>query len=109
MNFDALQRVKALAVPSASKAPNVKQDLLLRLFESEWFTPLMALQYLYQNPQPGVEDYLCSKIHQMSDAQVELYLLQLVYLAVAKPGSTLERTIVGLCAKSFVLALKVRD
>jgi hypothetical protein len=31
-----------------------KHDLLLRLFESQWFSPSMALHYL-QNPQPGVE------------------------------------------------------
>lgn len=31
-----------------------KHDLLLRLFESQWFSPFMALHYL-QNPQPGVE------------------------------------------------------
>lgn len=71
----------------------------------------MCLQYLYQylhNPQgAGVEDYLCNKLYRMPEAAVERYLLQFLYLAISKPGSTLEKTIVALCSRSFVIAVKV--
>lgn len=85
-----------------------KTDLLLRFFESQWFNEWIALQYLYQNPQPGVEDYLCNKLYEMPEQAVEKYLLQLVYLAVSRPGCALEKTIVDICSKSFGIAVKVR-
>lgn len=86
-----------------------KQDLLLRLFESQWFSDFMCLQYLYTNPQPGVEDYLANKLFEMPEPSIERYLLQFVYLAVSRPGSPLERTIIALCSKSFSIALKASD
>ena len=54
-----------------------------------------------------MQDYLCNKLYELSDEAIERYLLQLVYLAVSKPGQALERTIVGLCSKSFKVAIKV--
>ncbi len=90
------------------EAPGAKTDLLLRLFESEWFNEWMCLQYLWQNPTPGVEDYLCNKLFAMPEGAIERFLMEFVYLAVSKPGSALERTIVSLCSKSFPIALKVR-
>jgi len=64
-------------------------------------------QYLYQHPNSGVEDYLCNKLNELPEPAIEQYLLQFVYLAASRPGSALERTIIGLCAKSFVIAIKV--
>lgn len=64
-------------------------------------------QYLYQHPYSGVEDYLCNKLNELPEPAIEQYLLQYVYLAASRPGSALERTIIGLCSKSFVIAIKV--
>ncbi|KAL6758986.1 hypothetical protein V8C86DRAFT_3133779, partial [Haematococcus lacustris] len=111
----ALERVKASVSLARSSRPSQepakelggKHDLLFRLFESEFFDGFMCLQYLYQNPQPAVEDYLCNKLVALPESAIERYLLQFVYLAVSRPGSVLERTIVSLCTRSFVLAVKV--
>lgn len=64
-------------------------------------------RYLYQNSQAGVQDYLCNKLYELSEPALERFLLQLVYLAVSRPGSPLEKTIVSLCSKSFRVAVKV--
>eukprot|EP00798_Chlamydomonas_sp_ICE-L_P025834 gene25834-11512_t len=69
-----------------------KTDLLLRLFESSFFNEWIAIQYLFQC-KPG--------------EAIERYLLQLVYLAISKPGQALEYTIIGMCSRSFKLAVKV--
>ena len=67
----------------------------------------LCKQYLYQHPNSGVEDYLCNKLNELPEPAIEQYLLQYVYLAASRPGSALERTIIGLCSKSFVIAIKV--
>lgn len=54
-----------------------------------------------------LQDYLCNKLYAMPEPEVERYLLQFVYLAVSRPGSALERTIVAFCSKSFTIAIKV--
>lgn len=64
-------------------------------------------RYLYQSSNPGVVEYLCNRLFDLSESALDAYLLQLVYLAVAKPGGTLERTLVELASRSFKLALKV--
>lgn len=105
-----MDTIKTLAERAGSlrrEAP--KQDLLLRLFESEFFSEFMCLHYLYQNHDAGVQDYLCKKLYEMPEEAVERYLLQFVYLAISRPGSTLERTIIAWCKKSFVVALKVGE
>ncbi|KAG2497053.1 hypothetical protein HYH03_005051 [Edaphochlamys debaryana] len=89
-------------------SPKDQNSLLLRYFQSSSFDAWVALQYLYQNLQPGVHDYLCNRLHELGEESVEKYLLQLVYLAVSKPGGTLERTIVDLCSKSFRVAIKTQ-
>lgn len=64
-------------------------------------------RYLYQNTQPGVQDYLCNKLFELGEDAVDRYLLQFVYLAVSRPGQPLERTIVDLCSRNFRIAIKV--
>ncbi len=65
-------------------------------------------RYLFNNTQPGVQDYLCNRLHELGETAIEKFLLQFVYLAVSKPGHALERTIIDLCSKSFRIAIKVR-
>lgn len=103
-----MDTIKNVLAERAGRKDPPKTDLLLRLFESEWFNEWICLQYLYQSTDPGVQDYLCKKLYEMEEPAVERYLLQFVYLAVSRPGSALERTILAWCQKSFVIALKVR-
>ncbi|KXZ46990.1 hypothetical protein GPECTOR_39g484 [Gonium pectorale] len=99
--------MKALAKWSGTNAEATNRaDLLLRYFQSTVFDSWIALQYLFQNTQPGVHDYLCNRLHELGEEAIEKYLLQLVYLAISKPGHPLEQTIVNLCQKSFRVAIK---
>ncbi len=64
-------------------------------------------RYLYQSTSPAVQEYLCNRLHDLPEKALEKYLLQLVYIAVERPSSTLEQAIIDLCSKSFRIAVKV--
>lgn len=52
--------------------------LLLRLFQSELFTSLQALHYLqkYSN-EPGIQYYLCERLKEFSESELEGLIPQL--------------------------------
>lgn len=56
------------------------KSLLLRLFQSELFTAVQALHYLqkYSN-EPGIQYYLCERLKELPDEDVEVLLPQLWY------------------------------
>ena len=82
-------------------------DLLLRLFNSEFFDEWMSLSYLHQYPQEGVHDYICNKLYAMPIERWERYLAQLCVVLVSQPEGALERFISDACARSVNVAVKV--
>lgn len=67
-----------------------------------------ACSYLYKSNSPGVLDYLCNRLYTLPERDVERYLSQLTQLAIQRgPNSSLGRVIVGLCAQSLRIAVKV--
>ena len=56
------------------------KSLLLRLFQSDLFTAVQALHYLqkYSN-EPGIQYYLCERLKELPDEDVEIFLPQLWY------------------------------
>lgn len=83
-------------------------DLLLRLFDSQFFDASLALTYIYQREtSPGVLDYLCNKLYELPEHDLERYLSQFCQLIAQKPGGSLERVVVDLCSKSLRIAVKV--
>lgn len=52
--------------------------LLLRLFQSELFTAVQALHYLqkYSN-EPGIQYYLCERLKDLPEEDVEILIPQL--------------------------------
>ncbi len=52
--------------------------LLLRLFQSELFTPIQALHYLqkYSN-EPGIQYYLCERLKEFPEVDIEYLIPQL--------------------------------
>ncbi|PRW56340.1 phophatdylinositol 4-kinase [Chlorella sorokiniana] len=81
-------------------------DLLIRFFESDWFDTFIALTYLYKSQSAGVRDYLCNRLYGLPEREVERYLSQLTQLCFQRPGSSLERVIIDLCAQSLRIAVK---
>jgi phosphatidylinositol 4-kinase len=69
--------------------------------------PPSSNRYLFNNPSPAVQEYLCQRLHELSEPALEKYLLELVYIAVERPSSNLEHAIIDLCSKSFRIAVKV--
>lgn len=63
--------------------------------------------YLYKSNAPGVQDYLCNRLYGLPEAGVEKYLSQICQLVISRPFGSLERVLVGLCAKSLRIAVKV--
>ncbi|GMH36264.1 hypothetical protein BSKO_04132 [Bryopsis sp. KO-2023] len=84
-----------------------RTDLLLRLFDSDFFDAWLALTYIYQRDTSGVHDYLCNKLYELPERDIERYLSQFCQVIVAKPGSSLERVVIDLCARSLRIAVKV--
>lgn len=63
--------------------------------------------YLYKSNAPGVQDYLCNRLYGLPEAGIEKYLSQICQLVISRPFGSLERVLVGLCAKSLRIAVKV--
>jgi len=64
-------------------------------------------RYLYKSTSDGVQDYLCNRLYTLPEKGLERYLSQLCQLIINQPGSSLERVMVDLCARSLRIAVKV--
>lgn len=60
--------------------PNM--GLLLRLLESKMFDVTMAIPYLFQSKEPGVQSYIANKMFSFPDVEVDFYLPQLVCMYI---------------------------
>lgn len=58
------------------------KDLLLRLLESKMFDVTMAIPYLFQSKEPGVQSYIANKMFSFPDTEVDFYLPQLVCMYI---------------------------
>ncbi|CAD7700802.1 unnamed protein product [Ostreobium quekettii] len=100
-----MNRMKPRPSQTAAKG---RTDLLLRLFDSQFFDAWLALTYIYRREtSAGVQDYLCNKLHDLPEHDLERYLSQFCQLIACKPGGSLERVLVDLCSRSLRLAVKV--
>ncbi|GLC48923.1 hypothetical protein PLESTB_000163400 [Pleodorina starrii] len=102
---------KSLSKPgTAGEAVSGKAggDSLLKELQSSPLDVWRVLRILFEHPHPGIQEYVCNRLPELGEAIVERYLLQLVYLAVSKPGQHLERVILLLCARSFRVAIKTQ-
>lgn len=93
---------------AAEGKPAGHTDLLLRLFDSEFFDEWIAVSYLWRSQSGGVHDYLCNRLYSLPDAGLERFLHQLCALAASRPTPTLMHTMVDLCKlRTTRFALKV--
>ncbi|KAF7992355.1 hypothetical protein HCN44_001680 [Aphidius gifuensis] len=58
------------------------EGCLLRLFESQVFDMSMAISYLFNSKEPGVQSYLGNKLFSFPDSDVDFYLPQLVLMYI---------------------------
>ncbi|KAL4540940.1 hypothetical protein Ndes2526B_g05495 [Nannochloris sp. 'desiccata'] len=98
----------ALSGPSSPQTHgnSGKHSLLMRFFESDFFDAWIAVTYLHKTLATSTHEYLCSRLYNLPDSDVERYLSQLCQLCVSRPDSSLANVLVDLCAKSLRVAVK---
>ena len=82
---------------------------LVRVAESDAFTAVRALGYLYRFTDVGVQNYICQRLARCPTAEVEEVLPQLCHLLIARPQASvaLQSFLVELCTHSMHCAVMV--
>ncbi|XP_076234954.1 phosphatidylinositol 4-kinase beta fwd [Calliopsis andreniformis] len=88
--------------------PKPSEGCLLRLFESQIFDMSMAISYLFNSKEPGVQSYLGNKMFSFPDSDVDFYLPQLVvmYIQLHDVTEVLYPYLVHRCRQSADFSLK---
>ena len=86
--------------------PKSQTDLLLRLFDSNFFDEWMAVSYLFKHSGTGIEDYICNRLYDFPDRKLEKYLPQICIILASRGTSSLERFFTDLCSRSLNVAVK---
>ncbi|KAL0832956.1 hypothetical protein ABMA28_001091 [Loxostege sticticalis] len=94
----------------ASAAETSKnKDFLLRLFESKLFDMSMAISYLFNSKEPGVQTYLANKLFSFPYEDVDFYLPQLatMYIEMGDVADVLRPYLVHRCKQSAEFSLRL--
>ncbi|XP_041267097.1 phosphatidylinositol 4-kinase beta-like isoform X3 [Onychostruthus taczanowskii] len=98
------------AARTARKRQNqAKQSWLLRLFESKLFDISMAISYLYNSKEPGVQAYIGNRLFCFRDEEVDFYLPQLLNMYIHMDedvGDAIKPYIVHRCRQSVDFSLQ---
>ncbi|KAJ8674281.1 hypothetical protein QAD02_005543 [Eretmocerus hayati] len=88
--------------------PKPSEGCLLRLFESQVFDMSMAISYLFNSKEPGVQSYLGNKLFSFTHSDVDFYLPQLVlmYIQLHDLTDVLYPYLVHRCRHSVDFSLK---
>ncbi|XP_061377712.1 phosphatidylinositol 4-kinase beta isoform X2 [Danaus plexippus] len=95
----------AICVSDSAKS----KDFLLRLFESKLFDMSMAISYLFNSKEPGVQTYLANKLFSFSNEDVDFYLPQLatMYIEMGDVADVLKPYLVYRCKQSAEFSLRL--
>ncbi|XP_060064447.1 phosphatidylinositol 4-kinase beta-like [Ylistrum balloti] len=66
----------------AKSSASGKQSWLLRLFESKLFDMSIAVSYLFNSKEPGVQTYLGNRMFSFDEADVDFYLPQILNMYI---------------------------
>lgn len=77
-----VSEVKAVSASIDPSEVKPTKDLLLRLLESKMFDVTMAIPYLFQSKEHGVQSYIANKMFSYPDSEVDFYLPQLVCMYI---------------------------
>ncbi|XP_052763699.1 phosphatidylinositol 4-kinase beta-like [Mya arenaria] len=88
--------------------PSGKQSWLLRLFESKMFDMSIAISYLFNSKEPGVQSYLANKMFSFVDRDVDFYLPQLLnmYIHMHDVAEAVHPYLIHRCRKSVEFSMK---
>lgn len=94
---------------SKSRPGSGKQtSWLLRLFESKMFDMSIAISYLFNSKEPGVQSYLANKMFSFVEQDVDFYLPQLLnmYIHMHDVAEAVHPYIVHRCRNSTEFSVK---
>ncbi|XP_054477084.1 phosphatidylinositol 4-kinase beta isoform X2 [Anoplopoma fimbria] len=86
-----------------------KQSWLLRLFESKLFDVSMAISYLHNSKEPGVQAYIGNRLFSFSHEEVDFYLPQLLNMYIHMDedvGDAIKPYVVHRCRQSISFSLR---
>ncbi|XP_072536140.1 phosphatidylinositol 4-kinase beta isoform X1 [Salminus brasiliensis] len=86
-----------------------KQSWLLRLFESKLFDISMAISYLYNSKEPGVQAYIGNRLFSFRNEEVDFYLPQLLNMYIhmdEEVGDAIKPYVVHRCRQSINFSLQ---
>nr|4D0L_A Chain A, PHOSPHATIDYLINOSITOL 4-KINASE BETA [Homo sapiens]4D0L_C Chain C, PHOSPHATIDYLINOSITOL 4-KINASE BETA [Homo sapiens]4D0L_E Chain E, PHOSPHATIDYLINOSITOL 4-KINASE BETA [Homo sapiens]4D0M_A Chain A, PHOSPHATIDYLINOSITOL 4-KINASE BETA [Homo sapiens]4D0M_C Chain C, PHOSPHATIDYLINOSITOL 4-KINASE BETA [Homo sapiens]4D0M_G Chain G, PHOSPHATIDYLINOSITOL 4-KINASE BETA [Homo sapiens]4D0M_I Chain I, PHOSPHATIDYLINOSITOL 4-KINASE BETA [Homo sapiens]4D0M_M Chain M, PHOSPHATIDYLINOSITOL 4-KINASE len=92
-----------------SQNNSAKQSWLLRLFESKLFDISMAISYLYNSKEPGVQAYIGNRLFCFRNEDVDFYLPQLLNMYIHMDedvGDAIKPYIVHRCRQSINFSLQ---
>lgn len=98
--------------PSGSKrsrsAVQGKQSWLLRLFESKLFDMSIAISYLFNSKEPGVQTYLGNRMFSFKDEDVDFYLPQLLnmYINMHDVAEAVHPYVINRCRQSIEFSIR---
>ncbi|XP_062320862.1 phosphatidylinositol 4-kinase beta isoform X1 [Osmerus eperlanus] len=86
-----------------------KQSWLLRLFESKLFDVSMAISYLHNSKEPGVQAYIGNRLFSFRHEEVDFYLPQLLNMYIHMDedvGDAIKPYVVHRCRQSISFSLQ---
>uniref|UniRef100_A0A4W6DKU5 Phosphatidylinositol 4-kinase beta n=1 Tax=Lates calcarifer TaxID=8187 RepID=A0A4W6DKU5_LATCA len=86
-----------------------KQSWLLRLFESKLFDVSMAISYLHNSKEPGVQAYIGNRLFSFPHEDVDFYLPQLLNMYIHMDedvGDAIKPYVVHRCRQSISFSLQ---
>lgn len=85
-----------------------RQSWLLRLFESKLFDMSIAISYLFNSKEPGVQSYLGNRMFSFKDEDVDFYLPQLLnmYVNMHDVAEAVHPYIINRCRQSIEFSVR---
>ncbi len=90
-----------IASSDASSSKKPSSSWLLRFFESKHFDMSIAIAYLFNTKEPGVQTYLCNRLFTFSNTDVDFYLPQLLNIYIYCCNDSNEQLIADLLNTYF--------
>ncbi|XP_014779200.1 phosphatidylinositol 4-kinase beta isoform X2 [Octopus bimaculoides] len=91
-----------------TKPPPAKHSWLLRLFESKLFNMSIAISYLYNSKEPGVQIYIGNRMFSFQDVDVDFYLPQMLnmYIHMHDVAEAIHPYLVQRCRSSVEFSIR---
>lgn len=107
-NDDGDSKLKDKKKIDRQKQTMQQQSWLLRLFESKLFDMSIAITYLFNSKEPGVQSYLGNRMFSFDNKDVERYLPQLInmYINMHDVAEVIHPYLVQRCKQSVEFSVR---